>query len=104
MKSFKIIFATFLLSVLLIVSFSILKVQKRHDEMVILVSEKKITEAAMNCYFDDQCLFDDKVTLGELIQKGYLKEEVNPITKMYYSHDSYVEKKENTYLFVEVFS
>lgn len=103
MKSFKIVFATFLISVFLIITFSVLKVEKRHEEMVLLVSEKKITEAAKNCYYEDSCQ-KEKVTLGELIQKGYLKEEVNPITKMYYSHESYVEKKENTYTFVEVLS
>ena len=97
------IYITFLLSMLIIVSFSIYKVQKKHDNFVLQVSEKRITEAAMSCYYEEKC-FENKVTLGELIFMGYLKEEVNPKTKMYYSHESYVEKKENTYTFVEVLS
>ena len=50
--------------------------------------------------WDDICT-EDKITLGELITLGYAKEEVNPQTKMYYTHNSYVLISENNYTFYE---
>lgn len=101
MSNFKWLLTTFVLSVGLIIVVSFYKVQAAHKKTILLVSSKRIEEGARACFQEDKC-FGSHVTLGELIHLGYAKEEVNPITKMYYSHASYVEKKENTYTFVEV--
>ena len=100
MRNLKIVLMTLLLACILITVTTLYKVQKRHEERLVLVTEKRITEGATNCYWDDVCK-DSYVTLGELIELGYAKEEVNPITKMYYSHNSYIEKDGNTYTFHE---
>jgi len=83
MSNFKIISFTIFLSMLLVISFTIYKVQENHNKIVLLVSEKKIEESAAECFYEDKCT-GSIVTLGELIQLGYAKEEVNPVTKMYY--------------------
>jgi len=98
MSRFKMIIFTILISVGCIVGFSFYKIQKQHEAKILIVSEKRIEEAAQECYYDNVC--EEKVTLGELIHYGYSKEEVNPLTKMYYSKDSYVEKKGTKFQFV----
>lgn len=92
---------TFLISVVSITITVFYKVKKEHLDLNVLVTERRILEGAQNCYYEDRC-FDGQVTLKELLEMGYIKEEVNPSTKMYYSHDSYVEIAHNTYTFVEV--
>lgn len=101
MKSLKMILLTIVISIFCIVNYTLYKVYERHIKLMVLVTEKRITESAMNCYFDDVCV-ENKVTLKELVRLNYSKEEVNPKTKIYYSLDSYVLKNENTYTFVEV--
>lgn len=97
-SNFKLCFGTFFLTVLLVLGISFYNAYKEHEKRLILVSEKRIIEACQTCFLEDKC--EGKiVTLKELIQLNYLKEEVNPITKMYYSQDSYVAKENNTYVF-----
>ncbi len=76
--------------------YSFYKINRRHNVRLMEVSTKKIVEKAKECVWDDVCT-EDTITLGYLIEKGYLKEEVNPITKKYYSHESYVEKESYTF-------
>ncbi len=97
----KIIFITIIISLLSITVATFYKVKKEHSDKVVLVTEKRILYGAQNCVFDGACK-EKKVTLGTLIQKGYVKEEVNPLTKMYYSPESFVEINEDTYIFKEV--
>ncbi len=101
MRDLKFVFATIFIALLVIVVSTFYKVKKQHEDRVVAVTEKRITEAAMKCNWDGICT-EDLVTLGELIHLGYAKEEVNPITKMYYSHSSYIEIEGNTYIFHEV--
>lgn len=76
--------------------YSFYKINMRHNARLTEVSEKKIIEKAKECVWDDVCT-ENTITLGFLIEKGYLKEEVNPITKKYYSHESYVDKESYTF-------
>jgi len=101
MSNKKIVFITILISLASVSIYTFYKVQKRHLDLSILVTERRITEAAKECVLNDRCK-ENKITLKKLIELGYAKEEVNPLTKMYYKLDSYVEKKENTYTFIEV--
>lgn len=74
---------------------------KKHNERLMTVSYKKIEESARDCYLDNICL-ENKITLKELYDHKYLEKESNPITKKYYSENSYVLRNENTYEFIEV--
>lgn len=64
-------------------------VESNHDKLY-TVTNKEIIEAAEKCYYEKAC--DSKtVTLNELYEKGYLKEEIiDPVSKVVYSKESYV--------------
>ena len=85
-----IIIGTIFLAIAMIGAYTFYQVYTRHMDLTVMVVEKRITEAANQCIWDEVCK-TYPVTLGSLIEKNYLKEEVNPITKLYYSHDSYVD-------------
>lgn len=94
-----IIFTAFI-SIVLLVGGTIWKVQNESLQRSMTVVSKRITEGFQKCHFDDVCQ-KSQITLGELIHLGYAKEEVNPETKLYYSHDSIVRKDENNNYFFE---
>ena len=100
MKNRTIILLTILTIIISICVATVWKVNKRHEEREILVVEKRIIEGATECFNKGECE-GNKVTLNALINKGYAKKEINPITKTYYNLDSYVIKNEE-YEFVEV--
>ena len=100
MKNRTIILITVLTIIISICMATVWKVNKRHEEREILVVEKRIIEGATECFNKGECE-GNKVTLNALINKGYAKKEINPITKTYYNLDSYVIKNEE-YEFVEV--
>lgn len=101
MSNLKIIIFTILISLILLVGATFIDIYKTHKNRLILVSQKRITEACETCFLEEKC-HSSKVTLQELIDLNYLKEEVNPLTKMYYSKESYVTKENDTYVFHEV--
>ena len=91
---------TILFSLILIIGLTIYKVYDTHLKRNFWVVEKRIIEGAKECVWNDECSAG-KITLGELISLGYAKEEVNPKTKMYYTHESYVLVENNQYTFYE---
>ena len=91
---------TIFFSLILIIGLTIYKVYDTHLKRNFSVVEKRIIEGAKECVWDEVCT-EDKITLGELITLGYAKEEVNPQTKMYYTHNSYVLIENNNYSFHE---
>jgi len=101
MKNSKVILFTIFLTIIFLVTLTFYKIGVRHLELSIHVVEKRIIEGAKTCVWEDKCL-DSFVTLQELIQMGYLKDEVNPKTKMYYNTLSYVEWNNDEYKFVVV--
>ena len=90
------VIVTIILTLASVGLYSFYKINVRHNARLMEVSTKKITEKAKECVWDDVCT-NNHITLGFLIEKGYLSEEVNPITKQYYSHESYVEKESYTF-------
>jgi len=56
-----------------------LKVYNNHKQALLRVSRQKIEEAAQKCNIDNTC--ENEVTLGFLIEKGYLDNQVHPLTK-----------------------
>ncbi len=88
---------TILLILFFIIGGSILKVIQKNTERKTLVATKAIIEGAESCYYDNVC--KEEITLGELITLGYAKDTVNPKTNLYYSHDSKIIKKEDSFIF-----
>ncbi len=96
----KIMFYSFVtISILIILIPTIININNIHDEKLVLVTEKRIIESAIKCQKEDLCT-DEKITLKQLYEFNLLEKEADPITKMYYSEDSYVIKKEDTYEFI----
>lgn len=99
MNNRNIIIITISLILITIIGGTIMKVQADHEKKESIVLEKRITEAAQECIYQDVCN-EKRITLGFLIEKGFASETVNPKTKMYYSHDSYVQIENNKYTFI----
>ncbi len=97
----KIGYVLIILSVVILVVGTTYKVRKNHNTNLMKVSEKRIIEAAQRCQNEDVCL-DNKITLEFLYTKGYLKEEINPLTKEIYNYNSYVLKNLDNYEFIVV--
>ncbi len=95
------ILITLILIIFLIGGSSIYKVKKHHEERLMLVSNKRITEKAKLCYEEGKCQ-EQNITLKELYDLKYLDIEANPVTKEYYNVDSYIKKEEDTYTFITV--
>ncbi len=87
--------------ILIILIPTVYNIIKTHNDRLIKVTEKRIEEAAKDCYLKDICK-DNKITLKVLYDNKYLEKESNPITKEYYNEESYVLVKNNTYIFKEI--
>lgn len=87
--------------ILIILIPTVYNIIKKHNDRLIKVTEKRIEEAAKDCYLKDICK-DTKITLKVLYDNKYLEKESNPITKEYYNEESYVLVKNNTYIFKEI--
>lgn len=96
-----IIYITITAIVLIISIPTIYTIVKKYNDRLITVTHKRIEEAARECYLKNICL-DDKITLKQLYDNKYLEKESNPITKEYYTEESYVERKDKTFNFIEV--
>ena len=94
-----IVYGTILLLILLIAIPSVLKTIQIHEERLLEVTTKKIVEAAKKCYYHESCV-ENQITLAELYEKTDLKELTNPVTKMVYNPNSYVDVQ-NSFMFVE---
>ena len=86
----RIIIYTTMLSLILIISVpSTIKTINKHNERLLDVTIKKITETAKDCYYNNSCV-EDKITLKELYEKTNLEEQANPLSKKVYNKDSYI--------------
>lgn len=90
-----------IVAILLIVGIpTVYKVIKTHQTNLLIVSEKRIVEAAIKCINKGDCE-KEKVTLKELYAKRYLSKEADPLTKEYYNELSYVKLNNNDYVFIK---
>lgn len=97
----KIVVGTIIIIIALITSVTIYKVIKKHNDNLMLVSEKYIIEKAQKCYIEKKCT-EESVTLKSLYDLNYLEVQVNPVTKEYYKDTSYIIKEEDNYKFIIV--
>lgn len=98
MNDKKIFSITIFIIVIPILCVTLNGVYKNHQEKLILVSNKRIIEAAQKCYLEQKCL-DEKITLEKLYEEKYLEEESNPITKEIYNYSSYVQLNDSLFEF-----
>ncbi len=75
----KIISCVYISLFLVVVVFSIYKVNKKHEEKLYEVLYGRIEYAANSCYLDNAC--NDNIVLLDLYEKGYLDVQYDPITK-----------------------
>ena len=90
-----VISGTIIIIVLMIGIPTYINVKKDHEHKLIEVTENNIKEAAKKCFLEKKCE-GNNTTLLSLYNMGYLKEQVNPITKKYYDSSSiirYEDKK-----------
>jgi len=74
-----IIFFVILALIAVIGVFTVLKIQKNHEEKLIYAMETKVEYYAKKCYLDNIC--KDTITLNVLYENNYLTEIINPVTK-----------------------
>ena len=90
MNNKKVIILTLFTILGMIIAPTIYKINKNHQEKLLLVVEKELLYQASLCYRNDDC--KSVVKLKDLYDKDYIKEKLtNPITKKYYSEDSYID-------------
>lgn len=93
--------ATLVIALGLIIGVTIFKVENVHNEKILLVESKLIIERAKDCINQKKCN-NDIITLKELYENGFLERQVNRVTKEYYNEESYVTKKEDSYVFIDI--
>lgn len=93
-----IISLTFFFIIMMIGLKTTISVINNHQDKLIKVSEKRIIEATQKCVYEEICK-DNIITLKYLYENNYLEKEANPLTKEHYNEESYIEIKDNTYLF-----
>lgn len=100
MKNKVVIYLTIIGIILIIAIPTYLKVNEQHQERLRLVAEKAILESAMECFNESVCS-GTEVTIQELQEKGFMKEEiVNPKTKEYYPSSTRIQKNKNEYILI----
>lgn len=88
-----ILFLTFIGAILIIVLPTTIKIYQNHMERLYEVATKKILESAEECYQKQICT-EPKITIGDLKEKGFLKEDVvNPKTKQVFDDSMFLEEK-----------
>lgn len=81
----------------IILATSIYKAEKTHEERLMFSTNKKIKEAAKECYIRKEC--EEKITLEYLYEKQYLEEVINPVTKEIMDKNTCLEYKDEEVIF-----
>lgn len=79
-SNFSLISIAIVASFFIIIITTITKIRDNQNDKLLYAMESKIKYYAKRCYLENNC--DGEITLKELYDKKYLKEEiVNPVTK-----------------------
>ena len=100
MKKSKIILILSIIAVLLIFVPATIFIVKTHNDSLRLVVEKKVKEAAELCFNEKKCE-NKKITLNELIEKGYIEKMYDPVSKELINLNSYVDLDKNAFEIVK---
>ena len=87
-KTFNILLVIAILLILIIPSSY--AVYTTHNERLYEVLDKKIVEKAISCYDKKECI-TKIITLQELYDKGYLEEQIDPISKEILDHNTTID-------------
>lgn len=82
-----------IITLILIVVFTIYKLNKRHEEKLYDVLYSEIKYKANKCFLDKKC--ESNITLKELYKKEYLKTQYDPISKEELNSDIKIIIKDN---------
>ncbi len=86
----KIIILTIFMVIGMVIGASVYKIYQKHNDNLILVVQKEFLYNAKNCYNASECK-NKVVSLKDLYDNKFMSDKLtNPITKKYYSEDSYV--------------
>ena len=97
-RSRKLVAIIFIIVFVIILIGSFRKVYLNHINRSYKVIEEKIVYAAKKCYLEEKCT-DDKTTIKELINLGYLSSiPVDPISKENIDENIEVVIKDNNYI------
>ena len=78
-SNFTIIFFVVLTLIAVIGVFTVIKIQKNHEDKLMYAMTSKVEYNAKQCYLNEIC--KDTITLNVLYENNYLTEVVNPVTK-----------------------
>ena len=92
-SNFTIIFIVILGLLAVIGVFTVIKIQKNHEDKLIYAMESKVEYYAEKCYLDNIC--KDTITLNILYENKYLDEIINPVTKEVIDPNLKIEYKED---------
>lgn len=85
-SNFSLISIAIVISMLLIIIATIIKIRDNQNDKLLYAMESKIEYYAKRCYLENNC--EGEITLKDLYEKSYLTEEiVNPVTKEILSND-----------------
>jgi len=79
---------------LIFIVIAAIKVRGEHVDNLYLVVEKRIKEAAKDCFLNEDC--EGQITLKDLYDKEYLDIQIDPVTKENMNEDlclEYIEEK-----------
>lgn len=99
---YKIIFSMLLIISLIVLVPSFKKVNLEYKSNLYLVTESRITQKAFLCFKESKCS-NTTVYLSELYLLGYLSDEFDPVTKEYYSEESYVILDDEKTEFISIY-
>ena len=91
-SNLSIIFFVILALLAVIGVFTVIKIQKNHEDKLMYSMESTVEYYAKQCYLDDIC--KDTITLSVLYENNYLTEVINPVTKEVISPDLKIEYKD----------
>ncbi len=80
MKTSRLISLTIVILIIIVIcGATSYKIYSNHRADLLKVTTKKIEEAALKCNLEGSC--EDKMTFSKLKEKGYIDNEIHPITK-----------------------
>ena len=92
-KKKNIIKVLIIITLILIIVFTIYKLNKKHEEKLYDVLYSEIKYKANKCYLDKKC--ESTITLKELYEKEYLSTQYDPISKEELNNNIKIVIKEN---------
>ena len=76
--------------IVIVCTFSAVKVHNQHKQKLYDAMTSKIEEKALKCYNEDNCK-ESPITLKELYDKEYIETIINPLNDEYLNEQSYIE-------------